>query len=99
MTIANLLVIAALAGAVVLVGQAPARLFAVIALVAAAIEALFLFGILSIAVKGISVPLLLALALVVAGIACWLRVGTRTAVTAATVVSFVGVIQLLHFVL
>jgi len=71
MTIDKLMVLLALAASLVLVTQASARLFPVIAAVAAAVETLLVGG-------GVS----------------WVQTDSKNTVTAATVVTLIGAIQL-----
>jgi hypothetical protein len=99
MTIAKLMVLCALAGSIVLFAQAPVRVFATIALVAAALQTLFMFGLLSISMKGVNVLLLLAIALLVCGTLVWIRTVSRPTVTAATIVTFVGALQVIDALL
>jgi hypothetical protein len=93
MSVATLMVLAALAASLVLVVQATARLFPVIALVASGIETLLAFKIVSFSVSGISVYLVLAAALLVSGGITWFQSESKPIVTAATVVTLIGAIQ------
>ncbi len=93
MSLATALVLTALVASIVLVLQSHPRLFSVIAVVAAGIETLFIFKIVTFRVKGFDMWLVLGAALLVAGIVCWIKNGVRSTVTAATLVAFVGAIQ------
>lgn len=89
------LVVAALVASIWLVLQGGDRLFPMIAAVAAALEALIVFGVISLSVAKFRVDVILpALLLVGAGV-CWTRASAKPAVTAATVASLVAAMQLL----
>jgi len=94
MTIDKLMVLVALAASLVLVTQASARLFPIIAAVAAAVETLLVFRIVTFSVSGVNVFLILAVALVVGGGVSWVQTESKTPVTAATAVTLIGAIQL-----
>jgi len=94
MTIDKLMVLVALAASVVLVTQASARLFPIIAAVAAAVETLLVFRVISFSVHGVNVFLVLAIALVIGGGVSWVQTESKTPVTAATAVTLIGAIQL-----
>ena len=95
MTVGTLLVLSAVLGSVVLVAQSTARLFPLVALVASGVEALLAFKVIHISVSGINLLFILALALVVGGGASWMNATAKHAVTAATVVTVVGAVQVL----
>lgn len=94
MTVATVMVLAAVAASLVLVTQASARLFPIIALVASSLEALLVFKVVTFSVSGVNLGLVLAVALLVAGGVSWVQTESKTPVTAATVVALVGAIQL-----
>jgi hypothetical protein len=94
MTIDKLMVLVALAASVVLVTQASARLFPVVALVASGLEALLMFRIITFSISGVNMFLILAVALLVAGGVSWVQTESKTPVTAATAVVLIGAIQL-----
>ena len=94
MTIEKLMVLLALAGSIVLVTQASARLFPIIALVASGLEALLMFRIVTFSVSGVSIFLILAIALLIGGGVSWVQTESKHTVTAATVVVLIGAIQL-----
>src|SRR5688572_15145175 len=89
------LVLVALVAACVLVFDQRDRLWASIAVVAAGVEALLAFKVISVNARGIPLGLLLAAALGVAGILCWMRAGSKTATSAATLIVMVGALQML----
>jgi hypothetical protein len=89
------LVVTALAASVWLVFQGGNRLFPIIAAVAAGVEALIAFDIISLSVARFRIDVILpALLLVGAGV-CWSRSSSKGAITAATAASLVGALQLL----
>lgn len=93
-TVANVMVLAALLSAFVLVFRSGERVPAFIALAVTALEALVAFRVLTI--KGPPyLGLILAVLLAIAGCWSWLRAGSKPAVTAATVVAFIGLLQLM----
>lgn len=94
MNVATLMVLAAVAASLVLVAQASARLFPVLALVASGIEALLVFKIVSFSVSGINVWVVLAVALLVSGGVSWVQTESKPTVSAATTVALIGAIQL-----
>jgi hypothetical protein len=94
MTIDKLMVLVALAASLVLVTQASARLFPIIAAVTAALETLLVFRIITFSISGVNVFLVLAIALVVAGGVSWAQTDSKNTVTAATAVTLIGAIQL-----
>jgi hypothetical protein len=95
MNTAAVLVVAALAASIVLVMQIRARLFPVIALAASGIEGLLVFRVLRFSLGSINLMLVLGAALVVAGVAIWMKTSGKTPVTAATTVAIVGAVQVL----
>ena len=71
------------------------RLFSIIALVVSGVEALIVFDVITFKVKPFRLDIVFPALLVVAGLVCWSRLSTTGQVTAATIVTFVGAIQLL----
>ena len=94
MSIATLLVLTAVVSSVVLVTQATARLWPLVALVASGLEALLAFGVVRFSVAGLNVGFVLAVALLVGAGASWMTAGSKAAVTAATAAAMVGALQL-----
>ncbi|HEX8106851.1 MAG TPA: hypothetical protein VF516_03940 [Kofleriaceae bacterium] len=90
------LVVCALIASVLLVLHGGQRLCALIALVACALEALSAFGVLHLSSPKVRIDIILSAVLVVTGAICWMRSAGKTAITAATVVALVGLIQLLQ---
>lgn len=90
------LAVCALIGAVILTLQGGARLIPLIALVACALEVLTAFHVLQLSSPRVRIDMILAVVLVVTGAIAWARSTGKAAITAATVIALVGVIQLLH---
>ena len=88
------LVAIALVASIWLVLQKGDRLFPVLALVAAGIEAAIGFGVISLSIAKYRIDVILPALLVVAAVMCWTRATTKGAITAATCATFVGVVQL-----
>jgi hypothetical protein len=99
MSLQTALAVSALAGSLFLVFGASARVVAVVALVASAVEVARAFGWLHLALAGIPLALVLALAVAIPGVIAWLRAGGKHTVTAASVVAFVGVLQVVVILL
>src|SRR6185437_15397293 len=96
LSFAHTSIIAALVASVVLVLQGGDRLFPLIAMVASGIEALMAFGIVTMSIAKVGVHLVLPAALLVAAAVCWARSSTKTMISAATVVTLIGAMQLLE---
>jgi hypothetical protein len=94
MTVHTALAVAALAAAIVLFLAHASRALVAVALVASGAEVLMAFGVLVLHLAA-SVPLQLVLGALIAvpGLLLWLRVSTKTAVSAATVLTLVGALQ------
>ena len=88
------LVVAALAGSLVLVVHRDDRLFPIIAAVAAGLEALIAFHVISLSSGKFRTDVVLPAVLLIAGLVCWSRTSTKPTITAATVVALVAAIQL-----
>ena len=91
----TVLVVCALIAAVILVLQAGERLIPLIALVACALEALAAFHVLQLSSPKVRIDVILSAVLAVTGGIAWARSSSKPAITAATVIALVGVIQLL----
>jgi Na+/proline symporter len=89
-----LIVTALLASLLLALGRAE-RLFSLVALAVSAIEALIVFDVITFKVRPFRLDIVFPAALVIAGGICWSRLSTKGQVTAATVVTLVGLIQLL----
>ncbi|HTE54897.1 MAG TPA: hypothetical protein VK698_28785 [Kofleriaceae bacterium] len=90
----TLMILGALAASLLLLFRSGERIPAIIAVVAAGVETLIALHLVSFH----GPPYLgtvLAAALTIAGAWAWSRVGSKPAVTAATLVAFIGLVQLL----
>jgi hypothetical protein len=67
--------------------------FPVVAVVSSALEAFMAFGVVHMQVARVPLGLVLGAALVVAGVAVYLRASTKSVISAATVVVLVGAVQ------
>ncbi len=95
MHLSTILTLCALAGSFVLLTQKVWQVVAIIALVAAGLEAVLAFKVISFSARGLPLPLILGGALAVTGVLLLMKSSKRPAVVAATVVAFVGAIQVL----
>lgn len=95
MTIHTILDVSALAAAALLFLVAQGRAVAAVALVAAGLEVAADLGLFRVSVARVDVGLVLAVVLLVAGLVAWFRASTKPAISAATVVAFVGLVQVL----
>ena len=93
MTLHVALAVAALLASAALFFSAQSRALSAVALLASGLEVAMAFGVLRVAVAGIPLGLALGLALALPGLLAWLRVSTKTAVSAAAIVAFAGVLQ------
>ena len=91
----TVLILVALASSLVLVMQKTDRVFPLIALAAAGMEALLAFGLVSLSIASFRIDVILPALLVVAGIVCWSRSNVKGTTTAATLITLIGVMQLL----
>jgi len=95
MSTSYLLSLTALIASVILLLQNAHRVLALVALAVSGVEVLMAFGIVHLGVRGIPLGLVLAAALAVVGVLIHLRVHGKGAVSAATLVAFVGIAQVL----
>jgi hypothetical protein len=93
MTLHVALAVSALVASTALFLSAQSRALSAIALAASALEVAMAFGLLRVAVAGLPLALVLGLALAIPGLLAWLRATAKTAISAAAVVSFAGVLQ------
>ena len=96
MTLHTALAVAALAGSALLFSSG-ARVLATITLIAAAAEVLMALGLLQLRITQLPLGLVLGLALAVPGLVAWFRATAKTAISAAAVVSLVGVLQVVAY--
>jgi hypothetical protein len=83
----------ALAASVVMLLQVPAKLFPAVATLAALLEALLAFQLISFSVRGINLGFVLGVTLIVCAVIVWARNGQKAAVTASTAVALIGAMQ------
>jgi hypothetical protein len=89
------LVIVAIASSALLLAQSAERLFAGIAFLAACIEGLLTFHMMTLSLASIRIDVILPALLVVGGGIAWWRTSGKSLITAATLVTAVGLLQLL----
>ena len=90
----TVLILVALASSVVLVMQKGDRLFPLVALAAAGMEALLAFGLVSLSIASFRIDVILPALLLVAGIVCWSRSSAKGTTTASTLLTLIGAMQL-----
>ncbi len=90
------LAIAALAGSALLLFTSQGRVLPAIALVASGLEVVQVLGWLRVDVAGVNLGLVLALLLAVPGLIAWFRAAGKPAITAAAIVAFVGLVQIVE---
>jgi hypothetical protein len=96
MTVATILIFAALAASLVLLFQARSRLWPAVATAASGLQAAFALGVVKFSVQGVPLALILAAALTAAGVMIWIGSSGKTQVTGATVIALVGAVQVLN---
>jgi hypothetical protein len=84
----------ALAAAIYLLLNRSDRMFPTIAVIAAGIELLLVMGVMSLSLAKFRVDVILPGLLVVSGVMCWSRSTEKGSITAATIVTLMGGIQL-----
>jgi len=89
------LIVCALIASVVLALHSGARIIPAIALVACAIEALIAFRVIQLSSPRLRIDVVLPAVLVVTGGICWSRSASKSAITASTVLTIIGMVQLL----
>lgn len=90
------LVVVALLSSALLLAQSSERLFAGIAFIAAGIEALLAFHLMTLSLSSIRIDVILPALLVVGGGMAWYRTSGKSHVTASTLITLVGALQLLE---
>jgi len=89
------LVVSALVASVVLLLHRDDRLFPALALVASGLQALMVFHVIELSSGKLRIDVILPALLAVAGGVCWAKDDTKPTITAATVATLVGALQLL----
>jgi hypothetical protein len=92
---ATVLIIMTFCSALYLLLNKSDRMFPTLAVIAAGIQLLMAFGVMSLTLAKFRVDVILPAILVVAGIVCWTKVTTKGTITAATIVLLMGAMQLL----
>lgn len=96
MSFALILVIPAVVASVLLLIQLKARLLPAVALIASGLQALSAFDILVLKSGVVPLPLIFGIAIAISGLLIWFRVKARHQVSAATILIFVGTLQILE---
>ena len=91
----TVLVIATLCAAIYLLLHKSDRMFPTIAVIAAGIQTLVVFGMMSLTLAKFRIDVILPAVLVVCGVMCWMRDSTKGAITAATLITVIAGIELL----
>ena len=89
------LIVAAVVSTIILVLDRGDRLWPVLAAVAAGVEALLAFHIISLSISSFRIDVVLSAMLAISAGICWVRSGGKSAITAATIATMVGAMQLL----
>ncbi|HET6414085.1 MAG TPA: hypothetical protein VFG53_18650 [Anaeromyxobacter sp.] len=95
----SVLAYSGLAAALALLVTAPSRGVAAIAVLAAGLEVLTQLQLLRLQVAHLRLGLFLGLALAVPALIAWFRSTSKTAITAAAIAAFVGLLQILAYAL
>jgi hypothetical protein len=88
------LIVVALVSSVVLLLEKSERTISLVALIAAGIDALLAFGLMSLSLARFRIDVMLPGLLVVCGVIAWARSSSKSAITAATLLTVVGGLQL-----
>lgn len=94
-TFATVLILATLVSSVYLLLQKTDRMFPTVAVIASGVELLLSWGLMSLSLAKFRVDVILPALLVVAGVVCWGKSSTKGTISASTLVTVVGAIQLL----
>ena len=92
---ATVLIIMTFCSALYLLLNKSDRMFPTLAVIAAGLQLLMAFGLMSLTLAKFRVDVILPAILVVAGVVCWTKVSTKGTITAATIVLLMGAMQLL----
>jgi hypothetical protein len=94
LTTPTLLVCAALVASIVLLMRHRPIGLPILATFIAAFEMLVAFHLVTLSIARVPLPLFLGVALAIAGLAVWVRSGAKSTITAASAVTFVGLVQI-----
>lgn len=89
------LVVVALASSIMLMLETSSRTVALVAVIASGVEALLVFGLMSLSVAKFRIDVILPALLAISGAIAWARTSSKHAITAGTLVTAVGALQLL----
>lgn len=89
------LVVVALVSSIVLLLNKSDRMFPMLATIVSGVEALLVFGVMSLSVAKFRIDVILPALLLVAGGVCWSRSSGKTTTTAATLVTMVAALQII----
>lgn len=98
MTMHTALAVSALLSSLVLILASAARALPAIALVASGLEVLIALGYVRLGVAGVPLGLALGLGLALPGLFAWFRSSGKAAVASASIVAFIGLLQVAVFV-
>lgn len=91
----TVLVIATLCSAIYLVMNNGDRMVPTIATIAAGIQALVVFGLMSLSLAKFRIDVILPAVLVVCGVICWMRMSSKGSTTASTLITLIAGMELL----
>ena len=89
------LVVVAVVSAVLLLLQKSERVWPIVAVIAAGIEALLVFNLMSLSLAKFRIDVILPALLVLSGAICWHKASTKHTITASAFVTLIGTLQLL----
>lgn len=96
MSLSHFLLLVAVAGSIGIALRGAPRGAGIVALAVSALEALLAFGYLTLGLKGIPLALILGAALAISGGICYARSKDKIAVAGATLVTLVGLIEVMN---
>ncbi|HYG69567.1 MAG TPA: hypothetical protein VD838_17970 [Anaeromyxobacteraceae bacterium] len=97
MSLHTALALSAFGFSVVLLLASSSRALPAIALVASGLEALMALGYVRVGVAGVPLSFALGLGIAIPGVLAWFRASGKTAIGAASIVAFIGVLQVVLF--
>jgi hypothetical protein len=97
MNLHTALALSAFGFSVVLLLTSASRALPAIALIASGLEALMALGYVRVGVAGVPLGLALGLGLAIPGLLAWFRASGKAAIASASIVAFIGVLQVLLF--
>jgi len=92
---ATALIVTALIASILLLLERGDRLYAGLAAIVAGVETLIVFDVVRLSISGVRIGVILAGVLAIAGALCWSRSSAKWPVTASTLITLVGLLQLL----